>query len=472
MNTNRNQIIERWQDESALRRFQMIAPLTDESIDKAKRIKLRKEIAAANDLSYKTIKRYDEAYHANGFEGLKPRDHMPRNRENLPENFDELVQEAIQLRREVPSRSVEKIITILELEGRVEPNVLKRSTLQRHLYDAGFGSTHLKVYKEAQESSSKRFCKPHRMMLIQGDIKYGPKLPIGKKGAYVQTYLSSAIDDHSRFILSSRFYDNQEEVVVEDTFRDAILKYGSFDACYFDNGSQYIAKQLKFSLARLSIRVLHAPKKSGKSKGKVEKFHQVVDGFLKEAKAKKIKTLEELNRWWSLYLDEYYHKKPHGGITRYYESIGADIPKEGITPEQEWNRDSRMLKFLDAGLVGEAFLHHEKRKVDKGACISFRGKMYETKASLIGFQVEIAYDPSSPESITVSYPGIEPFQAKPLRIGEYCDQKPSLPVSMLAAEPETSRFLDALEKRHAESSKRRADAISFGAYRKEVATDV
>ena len=71
-------------------------------------------------------------------------------------------------------------------------------------------------------------------MLLQGDIKYGPKLPIGKNGALVQTYLSSAIDDHSRMVLSSRFYDNQEELVVEETFRDAILKYGAFDACYFD----------------------------------------------------------------------------------------------------------------------------------------------------------------------------------------------------------------------------------------------
>ena len=472
MKTNKDLIIERWQDEIALSRFQMIASLIDESIDQAKRVQLRKKIAIANNLSYKTIKRYDDAYQAYGFEGLKPKDHMSRNQERLPDNFDELLQEAIQLRKEVPSRSVEKIITILELEKRVEPGVLKRSTLQRHLFSEGFGNTHLKIYKDARESSSKRFCKPHRMMLIQGDIKYGPKLPIGKNGASVQTYLSTAIDDHSRFPLSSRFYDNQEELVVEETFRDAILKYGAFDACYFDRGSQYIAKQLKLSLAKLSIRIRHAPPKSGKSKGKVEKFHRVVDDFLAEAKAKKIKTLEALNHWWSIYLNEYYCQTPHDGIAEYYESMGVDIPEEGITPEQEWNRDARALKFLDASLVGEAFRHHEKRKVDKGACISFRGKMYETKASLIGFQVEISYDPSAPEVITVHYPGLEAFQAKPLQINEYCDQKLELPASMQVIEPETSRFLDALEKKHAENAKRRADAISFGSYRKEVTRDV
>ena len=472
MNANSKLMIQRWQDETALSRFKMIAPLCSGTIDPAKRVQLRKEIANSHDLSYKTVKRYDDAFQAQGFEGLKPKDRMPRGSERLPENYDELLQEAIQLRREVPSRSVDKIITILELENRVSPGVLKRSTLQRRLYEAGFGSTHLKVYKEAQESSSKRFCKPHRMMLLQGDIKYGPKLPIGKNGAMVQTYLSSAIDDHSRMVLCSRFYDNQEELVVEETFREVILKYGAFDACYFDRGSQYVARQLKLSLARLSIQVRHAPVKSGKSKGKVEKFHQVVDAFLREAKAKKVKTIEELNRLWMIFLDEYYHRKPHEGISEYYRSIGADVPAGGITPEQEWSRDSRALKYLDAALVGEAFMHHENRKVNKGACISFLGKQYETKASLIGFTVEIAYDPSSPEIITVRYPGIEPFKAVPLKIGEYCDQKPALPASMLSVEPETSRFLNALEKRHEESVKKRADAISFGAYRKGVSADV
>lgn len=301
---------------------------------------------------------------------------------------------------------------------------------------------------------------------------YGPKLPIGKDNTMVQTYLSSALDDHSRLALSSRYYDNQEEAIVSETFRDAILKYGAFDSCYFDNGSQYVAKQLKLSLAKLSIRVRHAPVKSGKSKGKIEKFHQVVHGFEAEAKAKKVKTLEELNRLWDIYLNEFYHKTPHAGIAEYYEALGVDVPEEGITPEQEWNRDSRPLRYLDARTVGEAFQHHEVRKVDKGACISFQGRKYEAKASLIGFKVEISYDPASPEIITISYPGIGPFTAKPLEIDEYCDQKPSLPASMLAVEPETSRFLDALEKRHRESVKRRADAISFGSYRKEVSGDV
>lgn len=190
----------------------------------------------------------------------------------------------------------------------------------------------------------------------------------------VQTYLSSAIDDHSRLILASEFYDNQEELIVEDTFRKVILLHGKFDACYFDNGSQYVARQLKLSLGKLGIPIHYARPRSGKSKGKIEKFHQVVDAFLREVKLHKIKTLYELNRYWNIYLEEAYQNHRHEGIGEYYKSLNAKVPEAGITPVQEWNRDSRKLVYLDTAVVTEAFLHHEIRRVDKGACLSFRGK--------------------------------------------------------------------------------------------------
>ena len=467
MNTSNTFTKQQWQDQEALRRFQLISPLLQTSLDDARRLQLRKTIAAENNISVRTLYRYEKAFTERQFAGLKPADREKHRSQNLPENFDLLVEQAIQLRREVPERSVAQIIYILEAEGLAAPGVLKRSTLERHIYRAGYGQKQMQMYKDARNSSSKRFCKPHRMMLIQGDIKYGPKLPIGKNGAKVQTYLSSAIDDHSRYLLSSRFYDNQEESIIEDTFHQAISRYGTFDACYFDNGTQYIAKQIQFSLARLGIRVMHAKPRSGKSKGKIEKFHQVVDDFIRESKLKNIRTLEELNRLWAIYLDEYYHKRKHAGIAEYYESLGAAVPEEGISPLQEWNRDSRPLIFLDTNIVSEAFLHHEQRKVDKGACISFKGQRYETKPALIGHTVEISYDPASPEQITVSCQGMEPFTAVPVKIGSYCDKRPTLPISMQEQHPTTSRFLDALEVRYERNQQQMANAISFASYRKE-----
>lgn len=458
-----------WQDETALTRFQTISPLLDPELDSKKRNLLRHQIAKEHDVSVRTLYRWENSHAAGGFAALKPANRAQRRSTKLPDNFSEVLQQAILLKREVPLRSVEQIIYILEGEGWVKPGALKRSTLQRYLYNAGFGKKQMKKYSEAKYSSSKRFCKPHRMMLVQGDIKYGPVLFCG--GRKAKTYLSAVIDDHSRRILSADWYDNQEARIVEDTFHKAILQFGKPDAFYLDNGSQYISRQLQDAMSRLSIRVLHCKPYAAQSKGKIEAYNRFVDAFLREARAKGITTLEELNQLWHLWVDEYYHNKPHGGLAEYYRSQGWEVPEGGITPLQEWNRDSRRLTFLDTGVVAEAFLHHETRTVDKGGCISLEGRDYEVSAALIGAKVEISFDPMHLETVTVHYPGIDPIQARPLVIGEYCDPKPAVPASMLPVEPQTSRLLDVLEKRHAARQQLQADAISFSSFRKDAPKD-
>ena len=136
MNEARN-IAKKWQEDEALRRFKLISPLLQEGLDEAKRIQLREHIAAENGISTRTLYRYEKYWRENEFQGLKPCDRKKHRRQDLPENFEELLAQAIQLKREVPKRSVMQIIAILELERRVAPGVLKRSTLERHLYHAG-----------------------------------------------------------------------------------------------------------------------------------------------------------------------------------------------------------------------------------------------------------------------------------------------------------------------------------------------
>lgn len=462
-----NEEIRNWKDSEALERYKIISPLMDESLDKAKKIMLRKEIAQSNGISEKTLRRYEAALIKDGFNGLRPKSRDGHRTGALPENFKDLLSEAIQLKREVPTRSVSQIIFILEGEGRVPSGVLKRSTLQRYLFNEGFGRKQMRQYNDARKSSTKRFCKPNRMMLVQADIKYGPFLPIGKDGKMVRTYLSSIIDDHSRHLLFSEFFDNQEGAVIEESYRKAILLCGKFDATYTDNGKQYISAQLQHSLAQLGIRVKHAPVRSGKSKGKIERLHRTVDQFIEEQKVKKVKTLEELNHYWECFREEYYEKKPHDGIKEYYESMGVEVPAKGISPLEEWNRDKRALVYIDTSVVGNAFLHHETRIIDKAGCISFKGQTYEVSVDLIGAKVEIFYDPMDTSTITVKYRDMDPIEAKPVKIGEYCSKQTPLPVSMQQESPVTSRFLDVVENKHRESRKLRTDAISYGSYTKE-----
>ena len=463
--------VKKWQDEEALKRYQMIAPLLDEDLDVAKRRQLREEIAEKNGISKRSLYRYEAKYREEAFGGLRPMNREKRRSQALPENWEEIVGEAIQLKREVPRRSVRQIIKILEIEGRALPGVIKASTLQRYLYNAGLGVKQMKRYAEKRESSSRRFCRAHRMELLQGDIKYGPDIRLSD-GRLIKTYLSSLIDDHSRFIVQSEFYDNQRQEVVEDTFHKAILKYGKCDTCYLDNGTQYTTNQLSTALARLGIRELHAKPRACQSKGKIEKFHQKVDQFIAEIRVAKVHSLAELNQKWKYFLEQDYQKEAHDGIREYYESQGVQVPPEGITPYQEFTRDTRGLVFLDTAVVSEAFLHHEKRWLDNTGCFSFADVKYEASTALANAEVEIAYDPMNTETIKVLYRDMEPIIAHRVRIDAFCDKIPPLPVGMMDVVPETSRFLDALEKKYKEDHHLMANALSFGEYGKAGGLDV
>lgn len=458
--------VSRWQDDEALKRYQMIMPLLDEDLDEGKKLQLREDIAKSNGLSKRTIYRYEAKFRADAFDGLRPMNRAGRRSANRPENFDEIIAEAILLKRQVPQRSARVIIKILEIEGMVVPGVLKESTLRRYLFNAGLGVKQMKRNAEKRASSSRRFCKPHRMELVQGDIKYGPPIRL-RNGKLIKTYLSSIIDDHSRYILQSEFYDNQREEIVEDTFHKEVLKYGKFDCAYLDNGKQYISKQLEKSCARLSLRLLHAKPRACESKGKIEKFHQKVDKFIAEMRVEPVHSVEELNQKWKVYLEEEYQKEPHEGIAEYYRSYGVEVPAGGITPEQEWNRDTRGLVFIDTRVVSEAFQHHETRKLDNAGCFSFKGQTYEASTSLANAEVEISYDPLNTETVMVHYQGIDPVAAHRVTISSFSDKKQPVPIGMTDEIPETSRLMAALEKKYKEDHKIMADALSFRDYGKE-----
>ena len=450
--------VKNWRDEQALKRLEMITPLMDPDLDEAKRCQMRGKIAEKNGITTRSLYRYEKYYRENSFDGLRPMNRQKRRSMKLPENYDEIVAQAIQLRREVPKRSVRQIIKILEIEGWAPPGVLKASTLQRHLYNAGLGKKQMRKYAESRDTSSRRFCRPHRLELVQGDIKYGPQIR-DKGGKLIKTYLSSLIDDHSRYILQSEFYDNQRAEIVEDTFYKAVLKHGSFDCGYLD--------RLQKSCGKLGIRLLHAKPRNAEGKGKIEKFHQVVDSFIAEIRVAHVHSVSELNERWKYYLEEEYQKESHDGIKEYYEALDVTVPQGGISPEMEWNRDARKLTFLDVGTVSEAFKRHELRQIDKAGCFSFGGRLYEASTALAGAEVEIVYDPLHTEEIEVRYQGVTPIKAKRIRIGAYADKKPPMPIGMTDQIPETSRLLDALEKKYKEDHRLLADAISFTGYGKE-----
>lgn len=123
----------------------MIAPLLSQNMDSRRVEQLRQEICERNQISQRTLERYLCAYLNGGFEALKPQSRSSQSNYKIPQ---ELLDEAIQLRRELPSRSIPTIIKILELEKKAPPGFLKRTTLQDALSRAGYSTAMMKLYND------------------------------------------------------------------------------------------------------------------------------------------------------------------------------------------------------------------------------------------------------------------------------------------------------------------------------------
>lgn len=435
----------------ASQRVQLLSPLLAEGLDPAKERQIRAMICEQSGISDRTLRRYLAQYKAEGFSGLKPKGKGRQSSEDaIPAN---ILEQAILLRRELPKRSVSQIISILEWDGLVQPGQIKRSTLQEKLTERGYSSRHMRMYADSGVAA-RRFQKKYRNQLWHSDIKYSLYLPIGKDGAKKQVYLVTFVDDATRFVLHGQFYPVLDQVIVEDCFRQAILKYGVPEKVYFDNGGQYRNKWMIRACAKMGIRLIYAKPYSPEATGKAERFNRVVDSFLSEAVLEKPQTLDKLNELFQVWLTECYQNKPHSGLNG------------NISPETAYRSDKKALKFLEPETITSAFLHAEDRKVDKAGCISFVGKKYEVGLNFIGCRVMVVYDPANIEEISIEYEGHEPFKARELVIGERTGIRPKLPEHLQPHPVESSRLLTAAARKNKQRKTEQAPAVSYRTIRK------
>ena len=427
-------------EEVAANRLQIILPLIDPSLDQSKMLELKEEASVRFGISERTIRRWISRYQEEGFEGLKPKAPESGGVSKIPE---ELILEAIRLRKEVPRRSIPEIIRILEWEGKAEPGFLRKSTLQDQLQMRGYSSRQMRTYAK-DNTSARRFRKPWRNYLWQSDIKYG---------IYVNgrpTYMVCFLDDCTRNILHSEFYDTLDQTIVQDCFRKALLKYGAPDSVYFDNGKQFRTHWMKRACGKLGIRLLYAKPYNPEGKGKQERYNQTVDSFLKEAILEHPKDLQELNRLYRVWMEECYLNLPHSAL-------------DGKSPREAYENDCHELRLLPSDIIADAFLSCEKRRVDKGGCISFEGQKYEVELglSMIHRDVDVVYDPSDISILTIELEGFPPCRAKPLIIQSHSAPRPKLPEHFEKTDPSGSRLLAAAEQKNEERDKVRRTAISF-----------
>ena len=433
-------------DQIATERAEMLGPLLTPGLDPAKRSQIIREISSRRQISERSIRRYLQAYVENGFLGLRPKG---RDYHGKPGSVDDfLVDQAVALRREVPTRSIRQIIRILEMEGLVAENQIKRSTLQDRLEERGFSSRQLRMYHSSGGTAARRFTHSHRNDLWQGDIKYLLVLPATPTEKARQLYASVFIDDATRSIMHAQVYEKQDLFCVLDCFRKAVEKHGLPDAIFVDNGSQYISKAFSRTCAKLGIKKLHARPRAASSKGKVEKFNRFLDSFVAEVKLKNLKSVAEVDHYLQIWIQELYQQKPHTAL-------------DGKTPEQAFLSDSRPLRFATSEQLLEAFQLAETRLVNKTGCLSFRGREFEAGQDFIGFKVEVLSDPACPDEIEIRHPGFEPRRIYPLVIGPRSAPRKREIELLESSPPLTSRELDAAAKRYEQKTTVKRPAVSY-----------
>lgn len=443
-------------EEIAAERVQLLSPLLAEGLDPAKTREIKAHLCEAHGVSERTLRRYLEKYRQSGFVGLKPKG---KGRTPTEAIAPDLLEQAILLRREVPGRSVAQIIQILEWEGKTQCGELKRSTLQEQLASRGYSTRQMRMYADSGVAS-RRFQRRHRNQLLQSDIKYGPYLPIGPNGSMKQVFLVCFIDDATRFVLHAAFYPTLDQIIVEDCFRAAIQKCGLPESVYFDNGRQYRTKWMTRTCSKLGIRLLFARPFSPESKGKVEKFNQLVDTFLREVVLEKPKTLDRLNELFQVWLSECYQNKPHSAL------------ENNMSPETAYRSDKKPLRFEEQEVLANAFLHSEPRKVDKSGCIHFMGTLYEVGLPFIGCKVDVIYDPANISDLTIEYEGHAPWKVHELVIGERVGKRPTLPKHLQPQIADSSRLLGAAEQKNRQRREIQTPALSFRTVHKEGSSNV
>ena len=444
-------------NEKMIKRFEMIAPLLNENIDAFERRRLRAKILESSEISERTLRRHVQFYKSKGYKSLAD---MPRSdKGSLRSVPEEAVDEAVKLRQELPSRSVRRIIEILEGEKLVKPGEVARTSLNRHLVERGYGAAQLRAEGKAAQPSS-RFERKRRNGLFQADIKYGPTLTVnGKKK---KTYLLAIIDDKSRMIMHAEFYANQRLPILEDCFRKALLKFGKPSDILVDNGKIFVSKWFKLACARMGIRHIAAQPYRAQTKGKIEKYNRNVGQFLEEFSLEPAKTLSELNRKFSIWMDEAYTHDFHEALKLEDRDAktGELLHKRERTPYQAYTEDPAKVRYISSLECRDAFLWEVSRVVDKSGCIKLAGVVFDVGIALIRRRVDVRYDPFDISIVEIWHDGKYQRKAEKLFTPEFAPRH----VADTAAQhpkPTHSRLLKVYEDKNRDREKQRNGALDF-----------
>jgi transposase InsO family protein len=322
-------------------------------------------------ISVRTFRRWWRRLKEQGVEGAFRRRRSDRGHPRA--KFQDLLDRAVQLKREQPRRSHVVINRILRREfGRGVP----RSTLYRHLRREGATRRKLGV---SQQKIRCRWTRDHAGALWVGDFEHGPL--VLHQGRAVKTHLSAWIDCHSRYVVEARYYVRENLDILIDSLLRAWSHEGASRELYVDNAKIYHANALKLACTELNIKLLHRPPRDPSPGGLIERVFQTLQGQLEaEIRAARLLSLGDINRALQAWLSEEYHATVHS--------------ETGQTPRERYHSATRFRREVRLQSVVELFCHREQRKVDEDhSDVRIDHQHYAVDPKLRGDALEVRFDP-------------------------------------------------------------------------------
>ncbi len=181
-------------------------------------------------------------------------------------------------------------------------------------------------------------------------------------------------DDHSRFLLSGRWFFHQYKINVFMVLHEAFVRWGLPKAILSDRGNQFKPHQLhgeaeyQYLMRRLEIEPKYGMKP--RTKGKIENnFRFIQRDFVLENLEHT--ELEKLNEAWGKWMHWYNWKHRHRGLN-------------GQSPADRYVRSLRRPSAEDLELL---LIHEEPRKVMRTGYITYYGQLYRVPDAYIGRRV-------------------------------------------------------------------------------------
>jgi hypothetical protein len=208
---------------------------------------------------------------------------------------------------------------------------------------------------------------------------------------YPWLYVQGIIDDHSRLMLTTETYTEDNALNFQCTLRKAISLYGIPERLYVDLGSPYNNHDLTMICNRLGIDLIHAPPHDGAAKGVIEeKWKLLLNETRVDIVLDNLTTHEELDARVQQWRHDY-NKRTNSGVG------GIPIERFNASVKEKPIRKVASLKELS-----EAFSHERIRVLDNLGLIHLDNVKYKAPDELRYLvkgrvKVRIVYDPLNVE---------------------------------------------------------------------------